>query len=244
MAAACWFRRFACLALAGGMLSGGSGASRAAGPHVDVLLVLAADVSRSIDEQKFDLQRKGYAAAMSDPRVLQAIASNPDRTIAVAFVEWSGADSQQLVIDWTPIRGEADAKALSERILASPRSFADRTAIGSALDFAVAQFAHAPFEATRRIIDVSGDGTSNGGSDIRGARDAALAHGITTINGLVILSADEGPRYLYEHTHPPGGLAGYYRQNVIGGAGAFVATASGFESFDRSLIAKIVEEIS
>ncbi len=215
-----------------------------AADEVDVLLVLAADVSRSIDEPKFELQRRGYAAALADPRVLAAIASNPDRRIAVAFVEWAGSESQKLVVDWTPIGGEADAKSLAAKILAAPRSFYDRTALGSALDFAAAQFDHAPFKAIRKIIDVSGDGASNGGTDIRAARDAALAHGVTTINGLVILSSMEGPRYLVEHTHPPGGLANYYRENVIGGTAAFVSTAEGFESFDRSLIAKIVEELS
>jgi hypothetical protein len=212
--------------------------------HVDVLLVLAADVSRSIDAAKYDLQRKGYAAAFADPRVLDAIASNPDRRIAVAFVEWAGSASQKLVIDWTVIAGEADAQAFSARVLAAPRSFYDRTAIGSALGFAAAQVAGAPFEAPRRIIDVSGDGINNSGQDIAAARDTALAHGITTINGLVILSSDDGPDYLYQHTHPPGGLADYYRRNVIGGSAAFVTTAKDFESFDRALIAKIVEEIS
>lgn len=212
--------------------------------HVDVLLVLAADVSRSIDNTKFELQRRGYASALTDPRVLQAIASNPDRRIAVAFVEWAGSSSQKLVVDWSLIADEADAKAFAAKILAAPRSFSDRTAIGSALGFATAQFDHAPFTGTRRIIDVSGDGASNAGDDIKAARDAALAHGVTTINGLVILSSTEGPRYLVDHTHPPGGLASYYRQNVIGGPAAFVATAQGFESFDRLLIAKIVQELS
>ena len=213
-------------------------------PHVDVLLVLAADVSRSIDEAKFELQRKGYAAALADPRVLQAIASNPDRRIAVAFVEWAGSSSQKLVVDWTPIATQADAEGFAARVLAAPRSFYDRTAIGAALSFATAQFDRAPFASTRRIIDVSGDGANNSGEDIRAARDAALKHGVTTINGLVILSSMYGPQYLVEHTHPPGGLAAYYRQNVIGGTAAFVSSAEGFESFDRSLIAKIVEELS
>ena len=228
------------------LLAAGSGrAAEAPGrPDVDVLLVLAADVSRSIDAQKFDLQRKGYAAALVDPRVMEAIASNPDKRIAVAFVEWAGATSQRLVVDWTPIAGEADARAFAARVLAAPRSFYDRTAIGSALDFSASQFAHAPFSASRRVIDVSGDGTSNSGSDVTGARDAALALGVTTINGLVILSSDDAPQYLYEHTHPPGGLAAYYRAHVTGGVGSFVATAKDFESFDRSLIGKIVEEIS
>ncbi len=229
------------------LLAGGQARAQTPAPAraaVDVLLVLAADVSRSIDEQKFELQRHGYAAALADARVLQAIASNPNRRIAVAFVEWAGAQSQKLVVDWTAIADGADARAFAARVLEAPRSFYDRTALGSALQFAAEQFDHAPFTATRKIIDVSGDGTSNGGVDIRAARDAALARGVTTINGLVILSSNDGPRYLYEHTHPPGGLARYYRDNVVGGVAAFVSTAEGFESFDRSLIAKIVEELS
>lgn len=213
-------------------------------PAVDVLLVLAADVSRSIDQEKFQLQREGYAAALADPRVLQAIGSNPERRIAVAFVEWAGASSQKLVVDWTLIATAADAAAFAERVRAAPRSFYDRTGIGAAIDFAAAQFDHAPYAAARRIIDLSGDGTNNSGPDVGASREAALAHGTTTINGLVILSSDQGPSYLVEHTHPPGGLAAYYRQNVTGGVGSFVATANGFESFERSLIAKIVEELS
>lgn len=213
-------------------------------PHVDVLLVLAADVSRSIDGPKFDLQRKGYASALSDPRVLQAIGSNPDRRIAVAFVEWAGASSQKLVLDWTVIATPADADAVAARIREAPRSFSDRTAIGAAIDFAAAQFDHAGYDAARKIIDISGDGASNGGPEVTASRAAALAHGVTAINGLVILSSADGPSYLVEHTHPAGGLAAYYRQNVTGGLASFVATADGFESFDRSLIAKIVEELS
>ena len=104
--------------------------------------------------------------------------------------------------------------------------------------------AAAPFEATRKVIDISGDGTSNSGPEPAAARDAALAGGVTAINGLVILSSEDGPAYLLAHTHPSGGLAGYYKQNVTGGLASFVATAKGFESFERALIAKIVEEIS
>ena len=224
--------------------SGIAQAQKRAGDHADVLLVLAADVSRSIDDQKFELQRKGYAAALADPRVLQAIKSNPDGRIAVAFVEWGGSSSQKLVVDWSVIASEADARDFSAKVLAAPRSFRDRTAIGAALDFAATQFDHAPVKATREIIDVSGDGASNSGDDVRAARDAALKRGVTTINGLVILSSTDGPAYLVAHTHPPGGLANYYRDNVIGGAAAFVSTAENFESFERSLIAKILEEIS
>ncbi len=213
-------------------------------PAVDVMLVLAADVSRSITDEKYELQRKGYAAAMSDPEVLRAIAAGPHRRIAVAFVEWSGAGSQKLVIPWTAIGGEAEARRFGAAVATAPRSFTDRTAIGSAIGFSAALFTEAPYEAERRIIDVSGDGDSNGGRDIQEARDAALAGGVTTINGIVILSDMSGPAYLVAHTHPPGGLAAYYRQNVAGGANSFVAVAEGFDSFGRALVRKLVQEIS
>ena len=218
-------------------------AARAADP-ADVLLVLAADVSRSITAEKFDLQRKGYAAAMLDPQVLDALAAGPKRSIAVAFVEWSGDGSQQLVVDWTLIRSSADAEAFGTRILQAPRAFGNRTAIGSALTFAETVLARCPFTGDRKVIDVSGDGINNSGPDVRAARDAVLAHGVSAINGLVILSQDTGPGYMREHTNPPGGLAGYYRENVIGGVGSFVLVANGFESFGRSLVAKLLQEIS
>ena len=220
-------------------------ADPAADPRaVDILLVLAADVSRSITDDKYELQRKGYAAAMSDPDVLQAIASGPHHRIAVAFVEWAGASSQRLVIPWTAIGDGGQARAFGAAVAAAPRSFADRTAIGAALDFSAALFATAPFAAERRIIDVSGDGDSNGGPDIQAARDAALARGVTAINGIVILSDMTGPAYLVAHTHPPGGLQNYYRQNVAGGANSFVAVADDFDSFGRALVRKLIQEIS
>ncbi len=212
--------------------------------QVDLMLVLAADVSRSIDADKYELQRKGYASAMSDPEVLHAIAAGPTGRIAVAFVEWAGSSSQRLVIGWTVVGTAAEAQAFGAKVAVAPRSFMDRTAIGSAIDFSAALFAAAPVAAERKIIDISGDGDSNGGRDIRTARDDALAHGITAINGIVILSDMSGPAYLVAHTHPPGGLQAYYRQNVTGGVNSFVAVADGFESFGRSLVAKLIQEIS
>ena len=211
---------------------------------VDVALVLAADVSRSITADKFDLQRKGYAAALGDPQVLEAIASGANHRIAVAFVEWSGASAQAVVVDWSLITGQADAAAFAAKVLAAPREFASRTAIGSALTYATAVLARCPYAGERRVIDVSGDGTNNDGVSVQAARDAALAGGVTTINGLVILSEDTGPGYLREHEHPPEGLQGWYRANVAGGQGAFVLVAQTFASFGRSLVAKLVQEIS
>ncbi|SDR29573.1 Protein of unknown function [Rhizobiales bacterium GAS113] len=214
-----------------------------AAEQVDLLLVLAADVSRSIDDQKFELERRGYAAALSDPRVLQAIAAGPNGRIAIAFVEWAGANSQNLLIDWTLVRDGNDTKLFVNRLLEAPRSFADRTAIGAGIDFARTQFARSPYASDRRVIDVSGDGTNNSGRDVRAASDEAVGNEVTTINGLVILSNTPIP-YNPEHTNPPGGLENYYRENVIGGTNAFVMVAESFESFGKSIVAKLIREIS
>ena len=218
-----------------------SPATRAAEP-VDLLLVLAADVSRSVDAEKFQLQREGYAAAVADRRVLDAIRSGRNGRIAVLFLEWSGLGNQKVVIDWTLIDAPKTAQAFGDRLLESPRSFADRTSISGGIDFAVAQFAHAPFTCERRTIDVSGDGTNNAGRDIALARDEALALGLT-INGLVILSERPLP-WNPEHTNPPGGLANYYRENVVGGPGAFVLEAKDFNSFGQAIIKKLIAEIA
>ena len=214
----------------------------AAGETVDLLLVLAADVSRSVDAQKFQLQREGYATALSDPRVLNAIRSGVNGRIAVALVEWSGMGSQKLVIGWTLIDGAQAAQQFGDRLLETPRSFADRTSISGGIDFALAQFTRAPFDSSRRTIDVSGDGTNNSGRDVKEARNEAVNRGVT-INGLVILSEHPLP-WNPEHTNPPGGLAKYYRDNVIGGPGAFVMEAKNFDSFGQALIAKMIAEVA
>jgi hypothetical protein len=213
-----------------------------AGEAVDLLLVLASDVSRSVDAPKFQLQRDGYAAAFSNPRVLEAIRSGRNGRIAVCFVEWSGMLSQKLLVDWTLIKDGETARQFGDRLVEIPRSFAERTAIGSGIDFAVAQFARSPYESQRRTIDVSGDGTNNSGRDVRSARDDALAQDIT-INGLVILS-DRPLTWNPDHTNPPGGLANYYRDNVIGGPGAFVMAAEDFKAFGNALINKLIAEIA
>jgi hypothetical protein len=210
---------------------------------VDLLLVLAADVSRSVDEAKFQLQRQGYAAAMTNPDVLRTISFGRQGRIAVCFVEWSGASSQRLLIDWTAVGGEADAARFARKILDLPRSFADRTSISAGIDFSLGQFDRSPFVAERHVIDVSGDGTNNSGRDVTVARDEALTHGVTTINGLVILSAVPSP-YNPEHTHPPGGLGNYYRDNVIGGEDAFVLIAEDFAAFGKAILAKLIREVS
>ena len=209
---------------------------------VDLLLVLASDVSRSVDTRKFQLQREGYAAALSNRRVVEAIQSGPHGKIAICFVEWSGATSVKLVIDWTIVGDAASARKIGDQMLELPRSFADRTSISAGLEFAFAQLERSPFKAARRTIDVSGDGTNNSGRDIASVRDEVTAKGVT-VNGLVILSDSPLP-WNPEHTNPPGGLGEYYRRNVIGGPGAFVMVAENHDSFGQAIVKKMIAEIA
>jgi Protein of unknown function (DUF1194) len=207
----------------------------------DLLLVLAADVSRSVDEGEFALQRRGYSTALTDPRVLAAIRGGATGTIAICFVEWSGAGEQNVVADWTIVHDEEDAGGLAAAILAAPRSYIGRTSISGAIDFAMERFAAAQPSASRRIIDISGDGTNNSGRPVTDARDEALAQGVT-INGLAIVNDKPNPGYAF-HTQPPGGLPEWYRQNVIGGPGAFLRVVDDFHSFADALTNKLVSEI-
>jgi hypothetical protein len=218
-----------------------AGTARAA-EQVDLLLVLASDVSRSVDTRKFELQRQGYAAALSNPRVVDAIKSGPNGRIAICFVEWSGATSQKLVVDWMVVSDLDSARKIGDQLLELPRSFADRTSISAGLEFSMSLLERAPFEAPRRTIDVSGDGTNNSGRDIASARDEVLARGVT-INGLVILSDAPLP-WNPEHTNPPGGLDEYYRRNVTGGPGSFVMVAENHNSFGQAIVKKMIAEIA
>lgn len=209
---------------------------------VDMLLVLAADVSRSVTEPKFKLQREGAAAAITNPDVVRAMTSGQHRRIAVCFVEWATTGQQNVVIDWTVIDGPAAARGFGGRLVELPRSFVGSTAIGSAIDFSVRQLERAPFTSDRRVIDVSGDGNNNSGRAVTEARDDALAKGIT-INALVILTP-LSESFRPEHTNPPGGLEKYFKDNVIGGPGAFTVVAESHDSFGRALTKKLIQEIA
>ena len=210
--------------------------------EVDLLLALAADVSRSVDQQKFNLQRKGYAAAITNPRVIEAIRSGRLGRIAVCYVEWSGSISQNLVIDWTVIGDAASARRFASHLAEAPRSFADLTSISAGIDFAMAQIERAPFEAKRRVIDISGDGDDNNiGREVTEARDDAIAKGVT-VNGIVVLdetllSEDGSPYSTTELEH-------YFRDNVIGGPGAFVMVAQDFSAFGNVILNKLITEIA
>jgi hypothetical protein len=213
-----------------------------AGEPVDLLLVLASDVSRSVDAAKFKLQREGYIAAISNPRVLEVIRSGPHGRIGICFVEWSGVGAQKVVIDWMLIDGVKAAQEFTSQLDEAQRSFADRTSISGGIDFAMAQLERAPFQSARRTIDVSGDGTNNSGRDVTAARDDAVAQGVT-INGLVILS-EQPLSWNADHTNPPGGLEAYYRNNVIGGPNAFVLVAENFNTFGQAILNKLIAEVA
>jgi hypothetical protein len=216
-------------------------AARAAEP-VDVTLVLVSDVSRSIDDSEFNLEKTGYADAFSEPRVLAAIKGGMIGAIAVSYVEFAGAEQVTTVLDWTVIRDAASGRAFAERLRAAPRSFYGRTAISAGIARAAGMLAESGFEAQRRVIDVCGDGTNNSGPSITATRDATIAHGIT-INGLAIIN-DHPVNYAFAHTQPPGGLAKYYRDNVTGGTGSFVLEVHDFHTFGAAIIRKLVDEIA
>jgi hypothetical protein len=197
---------------------------------VDVALVLAVDVSGSVNAERYELQRRGYAEAFASSDVIGAIAAGENHAIAVTLVEWSGAGHQRQVIGWTLVYDAASAQAFGSAIAETPRAFSDWTSISAALDYAVALFHDAGVEPARRVIDVSGDGVNNNGRSIGEARDAAVAQGIT-VNGLPILT--EYPT-----------LDAYYRDNVIGGPGAFAVAVKDFQGFGAAIMSKLVREIA
>ena len=211
--------------------------ARAAEP-VDVALVLAVDVSRSIDPDEARLQREGYRNAVTDPRLLEAVRGGMIGALALAYVEWAGAEFQRLVLPWSRIAGPADAEAWAAALAAAPRTSLSWTSISGGLDFAHRTMAECPFEATRRVIDVSGDGVNNSGGPVEAARDRVVADGIT-INGLPIIN--DRPGY---GRRPPVPLDEYFRDSVVGGNGAFVIVAEDFESFGNAVKRKLIREVA
>ena len=179
--------------------------ARAAEAPTDVALVLVTDVSRSIDDTEFALEKQGYAAAFADPRVIAAIQAGPLGHISVAYVEFSGPDQVRALLRWTVISDAPSAAAFAATLTALPRSSYGRTAIGAGIDVAAAMLAQGGFGDARRVIDVAGDGTNNAGhADHRGAGRRRWPSGIT-INGLTIIN-DHPVSYTFAHVQPPGGL--------------------------------------
>ncbi len=212
--------------------------ARAQPQAVDLLLVLAIDISRSISESDARLQREGYRAAITDPQVVAAIKGGPIGAVALAYVEWAAYDRQQLLLPWTRIANAAQATAWSAALSEQPISSVSWTSLSGALRFSRETLAAAPFEGTRRVIDVSGDGVNNNGPLAEPERDRLVEDGVV-INGLPIIN--ERPRY---GSASGADLVPYYQRAVAGGPGHFVIVAESFDTFATAVKRKLIQEIA
>jgi len=199
--------------------------------EVDLKLALMVDASGSVDQYRFELQKRGYVAALRNPRVLGAVLGGRTQSIALSMVQWTGPFLQVIVLPWMQIKDESSIKTAATIVESTPRRlFSGGTSISGAIDYAMAMFQQAPFKSERQVIDISGDGSNNGGRSVIRARDEAVAKDVT-INGLPILAVEP---YLDQ----------YYRDYVIGGPGAFMIVAKDFESFGDAILKKMIIEIA
>jgi hypothetical protein len=213
------------------VLAVGIGAPAMAQMPVDLQLVLAVDVSGSVNQTRFELQRDGYVAAFRNPRVLDTIRSGPHQAIAVTMVQWTGPALQVHVVPWMRIGDVASAEAFAAAVARTPRQlFGGGTSISGVIDYAVTLMPESPYRGTRRVIDISGDGSNNRGRLVNLARNDAIAANIG-INGLPILALEPD-------------LDDYYERNVIGGPGAFVIAAKSYETFADAILKKLITEIA
>ncbi len=215
-----------------------SAAAKNGSRPVDVELVLAVDVSFSMDPEEQQLQREGYFEALRSPAVLEAIRRGIHGRIAVAYVEWAGTPSQEIIADWTVIENREDAERFIAAIRAKPAKRLSRTSISAAIDFATAMILENDFEGLRQVIDVSGDGTNNQGRIVTAARDEAVANGIV-INGLPIV-LNKNPASYRDIDE----LDVYYTDCVIGGPGAFMIPIRERAQFADATRTKLILEIS
>jgi hypothetical protein len=206
--------------------------------EVDVELVLAVDISQSMDVDEQEIQRAGYVAALTSREVLDAIRYGPTGRIAVTYMEWGGAGEQYVVADWSVIRDEASASAFAARIAAAPLNQRQRTSIASALDHATAMVAANGYEGLRKVIDISGDGPNNQGGAVTAFRDRAVAAGIT-INGLPLMMKSDKDSWqaMMNIDH-------YYEDCVIGGPGHFFVPVRSKAQFADAIRMKLVLEIA
>ena len=205
---------------------------------VDVELVLAVDISYSMDLDELALQRDGYSRAVTSPEFLNALKLGPHGRVAIAYVEWAGADEQKVVVDWTLIGGVQDAAGFAEKIRAAPLRRVYRTSISGAMEFGADQLDANKFKGLRRVIDISGDGTNNQGPMVEPTRDAVVKRGIT-INGLPLMLKEPAGSML-----DIGELDVYYEDCVVGGPGAFVIPVRGAHQFADAIKTKLVLEIA
>jgi hypothetical protein len=207
-------------------------------PSVDVELILAVDVSYSMDMDELAIQREGYAQAIMSKEFLQALKSLPNGKIAVTYFEWAASSDQKIIIPWRLIDGPETADAVAEEILKTPIRRASRTSISGAIYFAMPLFDENPYKGARRVIDISGDGPNNNGAPVTGAREMALSKGIV-INGLPIMVKE--PSY---STMDIDNLDWYYEDCVIGGPGSFVVAIKDREKFKEAIRAKLLLEVA
>lgn len=202
---------------------------------VDLELVLASDISASIDEAEAALQRAGYLAALTNPKVIDTIRNGVLGRIAVTYIEWAGA--QRTVVGWTVIEDQASARAFAISLRSASLSSGTTTSISGALDYAAGLFDANGFEGTRQVIDISGDGRNQVGRPLGYARADVLASGIT-INALPMFRRDEDGKII----NP--GLDTYYNQNVIGGPGSFIVPVLDVAAFPEAILKKLIIEIA
>jgi hypothetical protein len=213
-------------------------ADKETNPTVDVELVLAVDVSYSMDMDELALQREGYAQAIVSKEFLQALKSGPNGRIAITYFEWAASTDQKIIIPWRVIDGPETADAVANEIVKTPIRRASRTSISGAINFAMPLFDENPHRGLRRVIDISGDGPNNNGAPVVIARDAAVEKGIV-INGLPIMMKE--PSY---STMDIGNLDFYYEDCVIGGPGSFVVTIKERDKFKEAIRTKLLLEIA
>ena len=213
-------------------------ADKEANPTVDVELVLAVDVSYSMDMDELALQREGYAQAIVSKEFLQALKNGPNGKILVTYFEWAASTDQKIIIPWRLIDGPETADAVANEIIKTPVRRASRTSISGAINFAMQLFDENPHRGIRRVIDVSGDGPNNNGAPVVVARDAALEKGVI-INGLPIMVKE--PSY---STMDIDNLDYYYEDCVIGGPGSFVVSIKDREKFKEAIRTKLLMEVA
>lgn len=200
-------------------------------PTTDIVLALMVDASGSVNQYRYELQRRGYADAFRNRQVLNAIRGGSTGSIAVIMVQWTGPQMQALAVPWTLIKDEASANKFADAIEAAPRQlFGGGTSISGAIDHAMLLLPNAPYRGLKRVIDISGDGSNNRGRNVHEARDEAVRAGVI-INGLPIVALE------YD-------LDKYYMDNVIGGPGAFIVPADSYENFAQAVTRKLILEIA
>jgi len=207
--------------------------------EIDLAFAMAIDISGSIDPDEAKLQREGYVQAFRDPGIVKAILSGPNGRIAVAYYEWSDASLQQLLIDWTLLDSEASIYTFAKWLAAAPISIARRTSISGAIRYAVPLFGRSPYEANRKVLDISGDGSNNDGPPVTSMRYEALKERIV-INGLPIMNDRPNPFGLPNEPD----LDKYYLHCVTGGPRSFVEVATNFDDFPRAVRKKLLQEVA